>query len=60
MNQIGVAVNGKPDEKCFSNDVIFRHKAPKTRVKGIMPVITHHEIIVLLEGILSYYFAIDG
>ena len=53
-----------PYIKSFSDDIFFRHKAPITRVHGVVAVITHHEIVALrhlaahaLDGVIAVVIA---
>ena len=54
-----IFVKRKPNEECLADNVIFRYKAPEPRVLGVVSVITHHKVIILLEGILGDGFSID-
>ena len=59
IQEIRIAVKGQPDEEGFTDDVILRHEAPVTRVERIVAVIAHHEVIILLEGVLAHLLAVD-
>ena len=52
-------VQRQPDEYCFSNDVVFRDKAPITRVGGIVAVVAHHPIVIHLKGVGISWLTID-
>ena len=39
--------------------MVFGYEAPVARVERIMPVIAHHEVIILLESIVIHFFPID-
>jgi len=59
MNKVAILVDRKPDEKSFSHYMILRDKTPIAGVKGVVTVVAHHEVIVLMERVLSKLFTID-
>ena len=59
MHKVPILVDRKPDEKSFSHNMVLRDKTPIAGVKGIVAVVAHHEVIVLMECVLSKLFTID-
>ena len=39
--------------------MVFRHEAPVSGVKRIVPVVSHHEVVILLESIALSLFPVD-
>ena len=39
--------------------MVFRHEAPETRVSRIMTVVTHHPVIIHLEGVFRRFLSVD-
>src|SRR5687767_203456 len=59
MDEVGFAVDRKPDKERLTYNVILRHKSPVTRIQRVMAIISHHEVIILFEGILAHFTSID-
>src|SRR5436190_1399809 len=47
-----------PDENCFSNNMIFGNKSPKTGIKRVMAIISHHPVIIKLKSVSSRFFSV--
>ncbi len=58
-NRFRIWVDGHPRKQRFSHDVVFGNKSQKTRIRRLIAIITHHEIIILFEGITGDLLAID-
>ena len=58
-NATVLLVEGEPDQNGLANDVVFRYKAPIARISGIVAVVTHHPVIVHLEGVAVSGLAVD-
>ena len=54
-----VRVTAPPDENRLAHHMVFGHESPITAVGRIVPVVTHHPVVVHLEGILVSLFAVD-
>src|SRR5690606_37147367 len=39
--------------------MIFGNKSPVSRIQRVMPIVSHHKIIILLESISIYSLSID-
>ena len=39
--------------------MIFRNESPVPGVQGIVPVVSHHEVIILLEGVAVNLLSVD-
>ena len=38
--------------------MVFRHKAPVSRIEGVVPVVPHHEVVILPESIARRDFTV--
>lgn len=54
-----VFIERQPDEDGFADDMVLRDKPPETGVGGIMPVITHHPVIIHLEGVSMAFLTVN-
>src|SRR5688572_7836717 len=57
--EAGVLVDRQPDEKCLTHNVILGNKSPVTRIQGVVAVVTHHEIVILSEGVGGNFLSVD-
>ena len=44
----------KNHEYCLTFDFLFGNEAKGSGIKRIVPVITQHKIIIMLEGVIFY------
>ena len=51
MEEIPVLIQREPDEEWLAYDMILRDKAPGSRVSGVVPIVSHHKVVVHLEGV---------
>ena len=58
MDEVPILVDRQPDEKSLSHDMVFRHKTPIAGVERVVAVVAHHEVIVLMERVLSNFATI--
>ena len=52
-------IPAEPNEPCFAHDMIFGYEAPEARIGRVVPIVTHHPVVVHLAGILRCLCAID-
>ena len=53
-----VLIRREPNHRSLANYVVFRHKAPETRVKRVVAVVAHHPVIVHCKCVAVSLFAI--
>ena len=59
IRELPVPVGGEPDHRRSSDYVVFRNKAPVPGVEGIVPVVSHHEVIILCESVAGRLLSVD-
>ena len=59
MQKVPILVDREPDKKSFAHNVVLGDKTPVAGIKGVVAVVTHHEVIILMERVLGGLFTIN-
>ena len=57
--QIGLVIPGEIDNSRFADHMIVRHETPVSGILAVIPVVTHHEIVIFLDCVGQSGLAVD-